>query len=158
MPFLLHKLTRLQIIAVSFLLLIAMTGLATTRRWLTSQNSNRATATAAAGAVPALAAQAKQTAPKLEVELVALHPTGFDPVTITRPKGPFLLVIQNRSGLNELSFQFDKEVGTKLKAVKVPAKKASWSDVVDLNPGTYVMTEITNPKWSLEVVITPPGK
>ncbi len=154
MPFSLRKLTKLQIVAFSLLLLTAITGLATSGRWLPKLKSSRT------GTLPALAtvAQTKQTAPKLEVELVALTPTGFDPEKISRPKGPFLLVVQNRSGLNELSFQFDKEVGAKLKTVKVPAKKASWSDVVDLNPGTYIMTEITNPKWSLEVMITPPEK
>ncbi len=154
MPFSLRKLTKLQLLAVSLLLLTAITGLATTGHWLAKLKSNHA------GAVPALAtvAQTKQTAPKLEVELVALTPTGFDPEKISRPKGAFLLVIQNRAGVNELAFQFDKDVGTKLKDVKVAPKKASWSDVVDLNPGTYKMTELTHPEWSLEITITPPVK
>lgn len=89
---------------------------------------------------------------------MTLRATGFDPAKIARPKGAFFLVIQNRAGVNELAFQFDKEVENKLKAVKVAPKKTSWSDVVDLNPGTYKMTELTHPEWSLEITIKPSDK
>ena len=85
MPFSFRKLTKLQLVAFSLLLLTAVTGLATSGRWLPKLKSNRA------GAVSALAtvAQTKQPAPKLEVEIVTLRPTGFDPATISRPKGAF---------------------------------------------------------------------
>src|SRR6266508_4488481 len=38
---------------------------------------------------------------RIESELITITPRGFEPKEITRPTGEFLLVINNRSGLEE---------------------------------------------------------
>jgi len=44
----------------------------------------------------------KQT---VQAELVTILPTGFEPGQITRPRGRFLLLVQNRSGLQEVQLR-----------------------------------------------------
>src|SRR5258707_9850968 len=39
--------------------------------------------------------------PQIEVELITVRPTGFEPKEITRPPGRFLLGVDNKSGLDE---------------------------------------------------------
>lgn len=100
-------------------------------------------------------ASPSQTRRQGTVELLTLKPTGFDPAQITVPHKSFLLVIENRSGVNELFFRFDKEVGPKLQEIRVPLKRTSWSGIVDLPPSTYKMTEASHPEWSCTLTITP---
>ena len=40
-----------------------------------------------------------------------MGPDGFQPASLTRPAGRFLLAINNRSGLKELTFQLTREDG-----------------------------------------------
>lgn len=89
------------------------------------------------------------------IELLTLKPTGFDPPEITVPQKSFLLVIENRAGVRDLSFRFDKEVGARLNNIRVPYKRASWSGLVDLPPGEYKMTEVMRPEWVFRLKITP---
>lgn len=136
-----------------YFLLMAGLGLATAIGMRTSGKS------AASLALHANAQAQKATSfTPPEVELVTLRATGFDPDTLTRPKGPFMLVIENRSGVSDLSYQFDKEVGAKLKTIKHPVKSPSWADIVDLNPGTYKLTEDNHPQWSLTLTVSPHNK
>jgi len=37
----------------------------------------------------------------VQAELITVTPTGFEPSELTRPKGRFLLAIDNQSGLDE---------------------------------------------------------
>lgn len=155
MPFSLRRLTKLQLLAGGLLMLIVATGLAVSGRWLLHTRAKQMPLSSNLAVASAMQAKPKET-PKIEVELVTLRPRGFDPATITRPKGPFMLAIENRSGTGHISFQFDKDVGKKLKPVT--PKKSVWADVIDPNPGTYVLTETTHPNWSLTLIITPPNK
>jgi hypothetical protein len=95
----------------------------------------------------------------LIVEEFTLRPTGFYPARLTRSKGKFLLVVNNRTGLEEIDIAISREVGNgpreKLKDVKVHRKLLDWNDVFDLNPGTYVVTEASNPKWVCRISVTP---
>src|SRR5713226_5476721 len=43
----------------------------------------------------------------LQVELITVGPTGFWPKQIVRPSGPFILLIENRSGMNLITLQMD---------------------------------------------------
>lgn len=105
--------------------------------------------------MPAASAQVKDPKfKKPQVELLTLRPTGIDPAEITRPHAPFYLVVQNSSGKDDLSFRFDKEVGAKLRNPRIPVKKREWSELVDLPPGTYKMTEANHPGWAFTLTIT----
>lgn len=91
---------------------------------------------------------------KLVAELVTIRPTGFDPLRVSRPKGPFLLAVENRSGLEEISLQLSRETGSKekLHEVKVNRKVLDWRGVVDLPPGSYILTE-TKQGWTFRLTV-----
>jgi hypothetical protein len=105
---------------------------------------------------PNAASTSQPQTPRLStVELLTVKPTGFDPAEITVPHQSFLLAIENRSGLDELSFRFDREVGPTLRDVRVRPKRTSWTGIVDLPPGKYKLTETNHPNWSCTITITP---
>lgn len=90
-----------------------------------------------------------------EVELVTISPDGFDPQQITRPSGVFVLVVNNRSGLQEVQLRFDELKGKRLKDVRVRSNKLDWGDLIDLKAGTYSLTEANHPGWVCVFKITP---
>jgi hypothetical protein len=92
---------------------------------------------------------------KVESELITIHPTGFEPTEITRSKGPFLLAVENRSGLREVDFQLAVERGGNVLRVKRSWERLDWNEVVDPPPGRYVLTEVNHPGWSCTITITP---
>jgi len=94
--------------------------------------------------------QVQSAVPKptpLQVELVTITPRGFEPAAITRPKGRFLLPVDNRSGLDEVTLRIDRVAGDRLHEARVPRKELDWSEVVDLTPGQYLLTEASHPQW-----------
>jgi heme exporter protein D len=91
---------------------------------------------------------------KLQAELITLLPYGFMPATITRPKSPFVLAVDNRSGLDVMSLQLTRETGNKIHEVIVPGETLDWNKVFDLDLGRYVLSEINHPKWRCTLIIT----
>jgi hypothetical protein len=87
-------------------------------------------------------------------ELITARPGGFEPKEITRPSGPFLLLVDNRSGIPDLILQLDHQAGSRLRAVRVAKHKLDWQEKFDLAPGTYILTEANNPDWSCRITIT----
>ena len=71
---------------------------------------------------------------QLEVELTTLRPAGFEPAEITRPKGPFVLFIDDRSG-KDTSLVLQRINGERLRAINLERKKSNWNEVVNLSPG-----------------------
>jgi hypothetical protein len=106
-----------------------------------------------------LSAQSNSASERLVVEELTLRPIGFHPSEISRPKGKFLLAINNRAGLQEMNITISREIGSaakeKVKNVKIHNKYPDWNDVLDLQPGDYVVTEASNPKWVCRIIVTP---
>ena len=92
------------------------------------------------------AIQSRPTPAPLEEELITIRPGGFDPVEIVRPKGNFLLAIDNRSGLTEVDLRLDSEFDNRL-SKRVSREELDSRTIVDLNPGTYLLTEAGHPGW-----------
>jgi hypothetical protein len=90
----------------------------------------------------------------IEAEIATILPTGFEPAAITRPQGEFLLVINNRSGLEEITWRLDLEIGGKLREVKVGDGKLRSGNFEDLPPGRYVLSEANHPEWICRITIT----
>ena len=155
MPFSLRKLTKLQLLALIIMGGLVVWGLAYgTPRLL----SPRTLVKAAVVPLQQTPKSEADTTTYIPVEEVTLRPHGFYPRTLSRPKGQFLLNICNRAELVEANFTLVRVVGngTKEKVInsKVPRNVLDWNTTLDLNPGTYLLTEDSNPKWSCELTIT----
>jgi len=91
---------------------------------------------------------------RIEAELISIRPGGFEPTQITRPKGPFLLAIENRSGLREVEFQLSVEGGARLVQMRRSWERSDWNQVIDPPAGRYVLTETNHPGWKCTISIT----
>lgn len=92
---------------------------------------------------------------KLEVELITLRPAGCEPAEIVRPKGAFVLFLDDRSGKENSSLALQRLNGERLRAVNINRKKSEWHDLVDLSPGTYVLQHTHNPELRCQITILP---
>jgi len=106
-------------------------------------------------ATPVLTGTQGRPHSNMEAELITVTPNGFEPLEINRPKGSFLLMVQNRSGLPAVAIQLNREAGPNLRALQLPREQPNWDDVIDLEPGRYVLSEADHPSWSCRITITP---
>jgi hypothetical protein len=104
---------------------------------------------------PRSAAQSTPEQDGPEAEVVKILPTGFEPRQITRPRGGFLLVVSNRTGLDDVDWRLDREAGGRLHAVRMSEGRLVSKQHADLPPGTYVLTEAGHPDWVCRITITP---
>ena len=148
MPFSLRKLTRLQFIAVCFVVVSALTALGVNRRL-------PANIIVTTPPIPVLQDNPKKST--LEVEILTLRENGFEPKAITRPKGAFRLALNNQSQLREeLTFSMLEEKGKKLKDEKLHGGGKHRSDTLyDLTPGKYQIIVNEHPEWICSFEITP---
>ena len=90
-----------------------------------------------------------------EVELVTLKPAGFEPSEITRPKGPFILFVDDRSGKDSSSLELKRMNSQRVRTVSLNRRKSEWNDVIDLSPGTYVLQDVSNSELRCQITILP---
>jgi hypothetical protein len=90
-----------------------------------------------------------------EIELVTVRPAGFEPSEITRPKGAFVLFLDDRSGKEHSSLVLQRLNGERLRAINLERKKSNWNDVVNLSPGTYVLQDGSNAELRCQITILP---
>ena len=90
----------------------------------------------------------------LQAELITVTPTGFEPAELTRPKGRFLLAIDNQSGLDEVEFYFERETGGRVNVPLSRRGKIAWREIVDLTPGTYILRATNDESWRCRITIT----
>lgn len=94
-----------------------------------------------------------QTDRPREVEVVTITPDGFEPQEIVRPAGPFLLSVSNRSGIDSLDLHLETEQRGKLREKSLPRETPHWREVINLQPGRYVVTEANHPEWTFSLII-----
>jgi hypothetical protein len=112
---------------------------------------------------PVIEAPAKLTPPAprasksdgVQAEIISIRPGGFEPARITRPKGRFILVVNNRSWLEEIDLRLERGDGSPVSKARRARNKPDWREVVDLSPGRYVLKEANNPGWACRITITP---
>ena len=90
-----------------------------------------------------------------EIELITLRPAGFEPSEISRPKGPFVLFVDDRSGRQNSSLRLQRANGERLRTVNLQRNKFQWNDVVDLTPGTYILQDANNSALRCQIIILP---
>jgi hypothetical protein len=92
--------------------------------------------------------------PRIDTEIISITPQGFEPTEIARPKGPFILRINNRSGLGELSLRLNSESGNNLVVVPLNNGRANWNQALDLPPDNYIISEAGHSGWTCNLTIT----
>jgi hypothetical protein len=90
----------------------------------------------------------------IQAELITITATGFEPAELTRPKGKFLLAIDNRSGLDEVEFYFERETGGRVNVPLSRRGKLAWREIVDLPAGTYILRATNDQSWRCRLTIT----
>lgn len=90
----------------------------------------------------------------IQAELITVTPTGFEPSELTRPKGRFLLAIDNQSGLDEVEFYFERENAGRVNVLLSRRGKIAWREIVDLTPGTYILRATNDESWRCRITIT----
>jgi hypothetical protein len=90
-----------------------------------------------------------------EIELITLRPAGFEPSEITRPKGAFVLFLDDRSGKDKSSLVLQRVNGERLRSINLERKKSNWNDVFDLTPGTYILQDGSNSELRCQITILP---
>lgn len=107
------------------------------------------------GSLSGASATNPQNDKSTEVEMVTLRPWGFEPAQITRPPGPFALVVENRSEFEPIDVSLDVESGPKLHALGLSKSKTKWRQKLVLTPGTYRLREASHPEWSCLITVQP---
>jgi hypothetical protein len=103
---------------------------------------------------PPAPAQSISSQERLEAEIITIRPTGFEPKEINRREGRFLLTVENRSGLEEVSLRLDREAGSRQREARVRRNKLDWREIVNLPPGRYTLTEADHPDWICHIIIS----
>lgn len=91
-----------------------------------------------------------------QTELVTVTPTGFDPAELTRPAGRFILAVENRSGLQEITLVLRDAGGREVLRERVEREQLDWSGTLELTAGTYLLSEEGHPGWAGRLILTGP--
>jgi hypothetical protein len=90
----------------------------------------------------------------VKVVLFTLTPQGFSPGEVELPAGRYVIAVNNRTRLQEVSLQFDRVAGQRLKDVRVTRGQLDWRGTFDLTPGQYRLTEAAKPDWAVVIRVT----
>lgn len=120
--------------------------------WLTPLSNVRA-ATAPGDPLPA-ARQGGNPGESLETVLITIRPEGFEPAELARGGGQVLLVIENRSGIEELNLQLSTQAGERLREIHFSNSLLDWRNVENLAPGQYLITGAGHPDWRCLIAIS----
>lgn len=85
--------------------------------------------------------------------VVTLKPEGFIPSKITRGAGRFQLSVDNRSEVEELTLHLKGANGTQLREIRVARGSGDWSEVFDLTPGSYTLSEANHSNWVCQITV-----
>jgi hypothetical protein len=155
MPFSFRKMTRLNLMALLLLIAIAI-GVFAAR---TALKPSVPAVSFKQGPNPEFKVEPKnKDVTTVESEVISLTPFGFEPKEIKRPKGLFCLMVNTRLGLKEVNLRLDRDLGNgvkeKQKEKNVKNDILDWQEFLDLNPGTYILSESSLPKFTCTLTIT----
>jgi hypothetical protein len=90
----------------------------------------------------------------LSVLRLTLSPEGFAPAEVTLPRGRFLLVVYNKSGLEEVDLRLDAVAGGRMREARAKGRGSRWQEVLDPPPGEYVLSLAEHPDWACRITVT----
>jgi hypothetical protein len=103
---------------------------------------------------PSVAVQTTPEDADGKVLLLTITSNGFAPKELTIPAGDYLVVVRNRSGLEQFGARLERESGEILREVRVTKFKRDWKHFARLARGTYVIRETNHPHWTCRINIT----
>ena len=78
---------------------------------------------------------------------------GFAPAEL-RPHGKkFLLSLDNRTDVKELTLRMVRNDGVQIREIRVPGGGGDWSELFELQPGSYTFSEVGHPNWTCTIII-----
>ena len=93
---------------------------------------------------------------RVEAEVITILPTGFQPSQITRSRGQFLILIDNKSDVDDLTYRLDSLAGEKLREMRQTKEQKIVRQLEDLPPGDYQLTASGgSEEWVCRITITP---
>ena len=92
---------------------------------------------------------------KVRAERVTAFRHGFEPEEITRTEGEFMLCVDNRAGTEGLSLQLTSRTFGPVYAAPIQKGKSGTNELLNLQPGKYILTEASHPGWICTITITP---
>jgi hypothetical protein len=149
MPFPIRTLARTHSIALVSLVLLAVITFAIGKHANLTQVQHPASRAGAAPLEIVTRASAAADAPQGVIQLL-LRPEGFDSRTLAIAKGRYILILLNRTGLEDLALQVSRVVGNGEKPKDImfdSRKKYRIDNLIDLTPGDYVVTVQGHPEW-----------
>ena len=88
-----------------------------------------------------------------EVSLM-LTSSGFAPAEIKPHGKKFLLSLDNRTDVQELTLRMARSDGVQIREIRVPGGGAGdWSELFELQPGKYTFSEVNHSNWTCTIVI-----
>jgi len=95
----------------------------------------------------------------VEMVQITVRPTGFEPAEIEYPSKPFLLAVDNQSGLENLDLELMEQDSngnshSRIRDLKMSLKAMSKREMTSLKPGLYALREANHPEWSCLIKIS----
>jgi hypothetical protein len=97
-----------------------------------------------------------QSGPEREIrcELLTVFSYGFEPKEITRVAGTFILSVDNRADHHGLSLRLATQGNQLVQRSSLYTGQPSAHQLLNLQPGIYLLTEDNHPEWSCTITIT----
>ncbi len=90
----------------------------------------------------------------IEVEVVMATADGFEPAVVTRPHGPFILAVHNRSGSGELVLRLVSVQDGRRYDARLQHDRRRHYQRLDLPHGEYILSEAGHPAWRCQIMLT----
>jgi hypothetical protein len=87
-----------------------------------------------------------------EAFLITITPDHIQPAQLTSSEGFFIIAIENRSGLENLSLRMTSKEGL-IHQTDMPLLKTMWTGEFHLSKGTYELRESSHPDWVCTITV-----
>ena len=82
-----------------------------------------------------------------------LRSDGFHPQERNTQARRFLLSVDNSSGVSDLILRLSKADGTQIREMRVSGTGGDWTELFDLPPGRYSLTEVNHSSWVCLLIV-----
>lgn len=146
--------TRSLLLAIT-LTIVAVASLAAANSGLSLYKTRHASQAAQLSETPL---QTQSPPEKLEVELLTLRAGGFEPAEIRRHPGPFIIAVENISGMDAGTLRLEPASGGPPSSALAEARMArgrfDWNQRLELPPGTYLLGQTGGAGHSCRIIIS----